>query len=81
MTGAGTGHAFINGDNTGEGITGTLQDFSNSEDVFLGTNPRFLPDDSFSGWIRTVAMFQPTRPDADRIAWDQRLADRYGVTF
>jgi hypothetical protein len=83
--GSNLGHAFVNGNNDNEMISGALTgSFSNSEDVMLGGNPRFIPDDTSSGWLRAVLMYQINdlaNWATDRAAITAWLANRYGITL
>lgn len=55
-----TGHAFINGSNLSETISGAVagSTVSTSSDVLLGANHYFLPSTGFSGWLKNVLMYQ-----------------------
>ena len=78
------GHAYVNGNNDNEQITGGLSgSFSNNEPVRLGGNGENIANgDGFSGWDRTTFVYEITDPDnwaVDRsrlVAWS---AFRYGI--
>lgn len=60
--GSDVGHCYIDGDNSGESVTGTIPSgFSNTQPVRLGTSGALIDPmagGSFSGWISAVLIYQ-----------------------
>ena len=82
-----TGHAYINGSNTGESIAGAVAagTFANAADVILGGDIFDLPSSGWSGWLRAVLVYQITDEATwnatDRSAITAWVASQYGISL
>jgi hypothetical protein len=77
-------NVYLDGDSTGENITGSNTAYPTSQLILLGAYAYDLPFDAFSGWMRAVLIYQITDLDnwpTDRAAITAYLAARYGVTL